>query len=391
MRVLVLTVVHHPDDARILHRQIAAIREHGHAVRYAAPFRARAAVPPPGIDAIDVPRAAGRRRWPALVAARRVLVDCGADADLVLVHDPELLLALPGLARRWRRTGSRPPVVVWDVHEDTAAALDMKDYVPRALRGPLKVAVRAVERIASRRLELLLAEDGYRDRFRRPHPVVPNAVVVPPLVPPPGDDRVVYLGQVSRARGGLDLVEMARRLPDAVRLEVIGAADAGMQDVLAAADREGLLTWHGFVPNDKALGMLDGALAGVSLLHDEANYRHSLPTKIVEYMAHGVPVVTTPNPSAAALVRRHGCGAVVPFADPAAAAEAVHRLGVDPALRLAMGRRGHAAALADLDWRDWAGVFVRTLECWVHERDAPRARQAAAAGARAAGSHRRGN
>ena len=57
---------------------------------------------------------------------------------------------------------------------------------------------------------------------------------------------------------------------------------------------QGLLRWPGFVPNDQAMPVGDGALAGLSLLQDEPNFRHSLPTKVVEYMARGVPVVTTP-------------------------------------------------------------------------------------------------
>ena len=61
--------------------------------------------------------------------------------------------------------------------------------------------------------------------------------------------------------------------------------------------------------------MVDGALAGLSLLQDEANFRHSLPTKVVEYMARGVPVVTTPLPRAAELATAHECGFVVPFGD----------------------------------------------------------------------------
>ncbi|MBO0788356.1 MAG: glycosyl transferase, partial [Actinobacteria bacterium] len=63
MRVVVCTVVHHPEDARILHRQIRALLEAGHKVTYLAPARAReAAIDWPGLAVADVPRAAGRRR-----------------------------------------------------------------------------------------------------------------------------------------------------------------------------------------------------------------------------------------------------------------------------------------------------------------------------------------
>ena len=40
-----------------------------------------------------------------------------------------------------------------------------------------------------------------------------------------------------------------------------------------------------------------------------------MPTKVVEYMAHGVPVITTPLPLAVELVQNADCGFVVPFGD----------------------------------------------------------------------------
>ncbi len=367
MRVLVVTVVHNPEDARILHREIAALCDRGHRVRYAAPFQAVGVLPRSAVEGIDLPRAVGRNRWRAFAEARRLLADQGADADLVLLHDPELLLTLPGLARGWRRRGHEP-LVVWDVHEDTPASIAMKHYVPRLLRRPLEVSVRSVERVAERRLPLLLAENAYQQRFRHTHPVVPNLVPVPREVTLPGGDRVVYLGHLSRARGALDLIDVAGRLPAGLRMELIGSADSDVRGALAGAHREGLIRWHGFVPNDRALGMLRGALAGLALLHDEANYRHSRPTKIVEYMAQGIPVVTTPNPLAVELVQRYDCGIVVPFEDPDVTAAALSRLRAEPALRVALGCRGHAAALADLNWRDRADAFVDQLEAWVPPR-----------------------
>ncbi|MCG7202431.1 glycosyltransferase [Streptomyces arenae] len=368
MRILVVTVVHHPEDARILHRQIGALRDRGHHVVYAAPFAAREVLPRPDLEGIDLPRAAGRSRRDAVGAARALLAQRGHEADVVLLHDPELLLALPGTLRRWRRSGTAP-VVVWDVHEDTAAALTTKRWIPRPLRAPLRFGVRAAERLAERHLRLLLAEDAYQARFRRTHPVVPNFTTAPVRAPePPGTERVVYVGHLSRARGALDLIETARHLGPGPRVEVAGAADPDVRDALTAADRDGVLRWHGFLPNDRALALFSGALAGLSLLHDHPNYRHSRPTKVVEYMAHGVPVITTPTPLAAEMVERHGCGIVVPYRDPRAAAEAIRRLGADAILRHTAAQRGREAALTHFNWADKAAEFTYCLESWAREQ-----------------------
>ncbi|MEU9016376.1 glycosyltransferase [Actinomadura sp. NPDC048394] len=358
MRICVCTVVHHPEDARILHRQIRALLDAGHEVTYIAPFRACNVTPWREVSPVDVPRATGRHRLRALRAARRALAEHAGYADVILLHDPELVVSLP------RETRGR--TVVWDVHEDTAAALTAKDWVPGPVRPVLRPAVRRLERRGERRLKLLLAEEGYRARFRGDHPVVPNTTYVSDLPPgPPDDRRAVYVGNLSVARGALDMIEMARLLAhEGITVELIGSADPDVRPALREAQRTGVLRWYGFVPNDRALRIAEGAMAGLALLHDEPNYRHSMPTKVVEYMARGVPVITTPNPPAVDIVDPAGCGLVVPFGDPAAAAAAVLKLRDDPDLRVGMGERGYAAARARFHWPVHAERFVAQLEAW---------------------------
>ena len=91
-----------------------------------------------------------------------------------------------------------------------------------------------------------------------------------------------------------------------------------------------------------------------------------MPTKVAEYMARGVPVITTPLPLAVDLVERHECGYVVPFGPATAgeAAEAVLALQRDPSVRDAMGARGHQGASQYLRWPADARAFVAQLEQW---------------------------
>ncbi|MEV5407955.1 glycosyltransferase [Thermopolyspora sp. NPDC052614] len=356
MRVCVGTVVHHPEDARIMHRQIRALLAAGHEVTYIAPFTDCNVTPPPEIRAIDVPRAVGRRRGRALRAAWSALRRGVRDADVLLVHDLELLLVLPPERRR--------PPTVWDVHEDAAGALDDRPDLPGFARRPLHALTRWLEDQAERRLRLILAEESLSERFPGGHPVVPDTTYVPPVPPaPPKDRRVVYVGRLSHTRGAADMIELARRLaPHGIRLDLIGPADPPTRALLRDAQRTGLLDWYGHVPNRHALRMAEGALAGLSLLHDAPHHRRSLPAKVIEYMAHGVPVVTTPLPMAASLVGRVDCGVIVPFGDVAAAARAVLRLKDDPERRAAMGARGYAEALHHFHWPDHATEFVGYLE-----------------------------
>ena len=358
MRVVVCTVVHHPADARILHRQIRALLDAGHQVTYIAPLGAGDVAPWPGLTLAEVPRAVGRRRLGALRAARSQLARYAPGADVLLLHDPELLLVLP-LVRH------RPPTV-WDVHEDTAAALGTKAWLPASLRRFVAGSVRVAERAAERRLHLILAEPAYNERFAGTHPVVPNTTYVPEQIAPyDGRGRLVYVGHISPDRGAVEMTELARLVqPHGLIVELVGSADAEARTVLEPACAAGVLRWHGFLPNDQAMLIVDGALAGLSLLQDDPNFRHSMPTKVAEYMARGVPVITTPLPLAVDLVEPHESGFVVPFGGVPEAAAAALALREDPALRDAMGARGHAGARQYLRWPEDARAFVTQLEQW---------------------------
>lgn len=359
MNVLVLTVVHTPLDARIYHRQVRALLDAGHDATLAAPFTDHG-VTVDAVDArlatIDLPRATKRRRAAATVAAIRLLRRVRGRFDVLLLHDPELLLAA-ALAQ------PRTPVV-WDVHEDLAASLGDKPWLPAAVRPVARQVACLVERWAEARCSLILAEHGYRARFRRDHAVVPNYPPLPPVDPgAPRSRRVVYLGRVSRLRGAAELVEVGRRLRrHGIAVQVVGPVDDDVRAPLEEAHEEGSLELLGFVPNAQALAMLDGALAGLSLLHDHPNYRHSLPTKVLEYQAAGVPVVSTPLPAAVEVLESSGGGVVVPFGDVDAVVEAIVMMHDDAELARRYGRAGRADAQAGRSWDAVRGRFLAAIE-----------------------------
>lgn len=358
MRALVVTTVHHPDDSRIRARQIAAMLAAGWDVTYASPYLGYGLPLPAvrGLRPIDLPRSHGRHRARAVLAARRTLRTEGPSHDVVLLHDPELLFAARGL-------GLAP--VVWDMHEDTTASLGLKPWLPHWLHAVAASAIRRLERWAEDNVTILLAEPTYQERFARPHVVVPNGVRVPASVSPPGDRTVVYIGGLTEARGARELVALGRALSAQtgghVRLHLVGAAEPAMEPLVREARDEGSLTWDGYLPSAQALATLDGALAGLSLLRDRPNYRISMPTKVLEYMAYGVPVVSTPLPLVERLLAEHDTGIVVPFGDVPAATKAVLRLAEDADERARMADAGRAA-VAEYDWAVRGPAFLAELE-----------------------------
>ena len=356
MRIAVITVVHDPRDARIFRRQIGALVAANHHVTYAAPFSAHHTVAPSNVTGVDLPRASGRDRIKALRAAREFARKAAPNHDALIIHDPELLIAVAGISG---------PAIIWDVHEDTASAIRMKSWIAVPLKGIAASLITKAEARAERSVHLMLAEEGYLPRFKNVHPVVPNTTPVDDDVSPPGDTRVIYVGSITRERGIVDIVSTARLLkPDGIETHVVGSADAFSRALLEQARADGVVTWHGFIPNESAMSLLNGALCGLSLLHDQPNYRHSRPSKVLEYMAHGIPVVSTPLPAAADLIESAGAGIVVPFEDPPSAAAAVRYLCENSEDRERMGMAGHEWALINANWTADGERFVKLIESW---------------------------
>ena len=364
-RVLVMTVVHNPADSRVWHRQIGALLASGWHVTYAAPFSGYGQQPhardprlPGSLSCLDIRRAAGRHRARANYEARQVLKRLAQSHDLVLIHDPELLAAAAGLGLR---------NLVWDVHEDLAAALQVKQWVPTHLRPVLATAWRLLERAGR---AIARAPAG---RVGSTNGASAGSIRLSSMRSPfrrrrlgPAPTGWCTSGTVTEARGCSLMIDVARSLSQLpgppVQLEVIGdAPEKRCADALRRADQDGTLSWQGFLSSPSALSRLSGALAGLSLLDDLPNFRCSLPTKVIEYAAVGIPVITTPLPIAVGIVREANCGVVVPWRDPQAVVEAIAALRDDPARAAMLGHNGHRTALEHYDWQTLSRRFVEHM------------------------------
>ena len=370
MRVAVVTVVHDPRDARIRAREIEALRQHGHHVTFVAPFSATGAPMDTNLTCIDVPRARGLKRRAPVRTAARWMRQHANDVDVMVVHDPELVPALISLPSNCRA------VRVWDVHENNPDAVASRPYVPHVLRPLVRVWLQRLEARAEQHLHLLLAENSYQKRFHGPHPIVLNVPWVDEVVtsPAPPQRRVTYVGSITRARGAGALLELARLLAaDDIEVHLIGPLDdAFSNEHIRAAHSRGDLQWHGRLPNSEALAAVRDSIAGLALLQDTPNHHDSMPTKVLEYLAQAVPVVTTALPLAEEVVVTANAGIVVACNTDDGevareAADAIRRITADPGLRNSMGTGGHQLMREQYDWHTQGAEFVRTLTCWQDE------------------------
>lgn len=177
-----------------------------------------------------------------------------------------------------------------------------------------------------------------------------RAAIAPSVDPRLARRRVVlYLGRVARSRQSDFLLEVADQLrADVPDLLMVIAGDAPSAEEMAwmraevarrGLDTHVLLT--GWLPQAAALGFAVRAEVGLSPIPRGALFDVSSPTKLIEYMALGIPSVVNDIPDQADVIAASGAGLCVAMEAPLFAA-AVGRLLHDPGFAAAMGSRGPA-------------------------------------------------
>ena len=333
LRVLHLTSVHRPDDGRIFHKEVVALRE-------------------AGADATVLGLTQRPARSRRLVAGWRLMAEARRRrADIVHIHDPELLPA----AWLLRRLTGQP--VIYDAHEYLGQTTRTKPWIPEPLRLPTAVAVERIERTLAGRVDAVVgvtedmaigfAEAGIRSvsvanfapRSRFPEPG------------PPDGPLVVYVGALDASRG-LNLMLEAFPMVDAPGARLVLAGPGAPPPLPQRVEHIGP------VPYDDVPALLARAsVVWIPLRRTPNNDRGRL-TKVMEAMASGRPLVASNLTRTAAIVGQAGCGLIVPHDDPGAHAAALTELLRDPVRAAQMGALGRAAFLERMTFDGEAAKLV---------------------------------
>lgn len=190
--------------------------------------------------------------------------------------------------------------------------------------------------------------------------------VVPATDMPPG--RVVaYVGTLLQTRR-LDflvrvIARVLERVPDAVLLMVGPEELPGDVRILREEARrlgiEDKVVLTGRLERTRALGYAAAADVCVSPFYPTPILNSTSPTKLVEYMALGRPVVANDHPEQQLVINESNCGICVPYEE-AAFAEAIVSLLENPQQADDQGRSGYRYVMARRAYPAIADVVQRT-------------------------------
>ncbi len=297
----------------------------------------------------------------ALLTSRR----SGA-ADVVVVESPPLFLA--GAAIPYSRLKhARLVVNVADLWPDSAIELG-------ALRSSAAIrGARAVERAAYRAAAAIACPtEGIVAALEQRPESAGKTILMHPAVDlerfDPGagervDDgrplRVLYAGTIGMAQGLgtlIDAAEAIERSPETPSVAVTiagGGAEAPELRSRLADGAPANVRMAGVVPSERVPALYADSDVAVVMLRDRPVFHGALPTKMLEAMAAGRPVVLSARGEAARLIEGTGAGVVVEPEDPGALAAALSTLAADPARRARLGDAGRQAVERDFGREAW--------------------------------------
>ena len=142
--------------------------------------------------------------------------------------------------------------------------------------------------------------------------------------------------------------------PQGVKFVLVGdGPEASLVDAAAGAspvsDR---IIRFGHRDQQTLAGIISHAMVSLVIIENSHGKAETglAPLKLFESLACGVPVIVSDQPGMGDLVRKAGCGMIVPERDPAALAQAVAEIAADPARISAIGRAAREEALARCSW-----------------------------------------
>lgn len=272
------------------------------------------------------------------------------NAALYHIHDPELIPC--GLLLRM--LGKK---VILDIHENVAEDIFDKPWIHS--KKLLYSFFSFFEKRAVKRFFIFLAEHSYEERYRKlgaNYEVVLNyhdPKFFRPFAPEDRskNNRIYYIGILLHSRGILEIAKAMHILKTrgmVVHFDVVGELFTSLDHEIDALEFineiKPQLHFHGRLPLEKGYEISRNAALGMCIIHPMKNSVASYPTKMFEYMAIGLPQVTSDFPLYRSVVEAHHCGLCVDPLNPEAIAAAIEKLLKDPELRMNMGRAGIDAA-----------------------------------------------
>ena len=357
MRITILSSVHKHNDIRIFQKEARSLVKAGHEVFF---INKDVSKKEDGITFIKADVSSKRLSRILFGPSKMYKAALTTNADVYHFHDPELKAIATKLLKRGK--------VIYDSHEDTPRQILDKYYLPKFLR---KISSKLFERDEKKRAKkfdaVITATDTIRDVFVKNG--ITNVVTVNnyPILDEfenidcsfsKKSDIVIYAGGLERIRGISEICAAAPKTP--CKIKIAGLfSDPVFENECKKSVKDGNPEFLGMLGRKDLVTLLESAKAGLVLFKPIENHINSMPNKIFEYMAAGIPVIASDFPLWKRIIEENKCGICVNPDDPDKIAKAITYIVENNEEATLMGERGRGMVNTKYNWATQEETLIK--------------------------------
>lgn len=307
MKILHVSTAHPRDDIRIYHKMVKHLKLEGFNVSLLVADGLKDECVD-NIDIHDVGKASnrfGRFFFTSLRMMHRIIKE---KPKFIHFHDPDFIIVAFIL-------NIMNYQVIYDVHEDVPRQILGKKWIPKYIRRFVANVFEILEvRLSSRFYAIVCTTETISKRFIRSNSrviTIKNYPIVSEFI---GTNfvrkrnAICYVGAISESRGIIELMLALERLPG-YTLTIAGLFESKeLEERVRAMPSWRNVTYLGKIGRSEIVKLLAESSIGAVTLHPTPNYVDSLPIKMFEYMASGLPILASDFPVWLNLINRNEVG-----------------------------------------------------------------------------------
>lgn len=353
-KIVHLTSAHPRYDTRIFFKQCVSLSLEGYNVNLIVADGKGNEIKN-NINIIDV--GASKNRLNRMIKAPQKVLKKAIelDADIYHLHDPELLK----IALKLKKLGKK---VIFDAHEDVPQQILGKTYLNKFQRIMLSNFFSIYEKFICKKLDVVVSATPFiRDKFLNMgirsvdinnFPLLSEFdLSIVNKMSIKKNNHICYVGGITKPRGIIEIVDAMDFVDISLSLKLAGKFSSSSLRI----DTESRNGWKkvdyvGWLNREQIQEVLSTSLCGLVTLHPAKNYLDSLPVKMFEYMAAGLPVIASNFPLWKEIIEEGGYGICVNPLEPMEIAAAIKEIALNPIMAKEMGEKGRQAVINIYNW-----------------------------------------
>ena len=250
--------------------------------------------------------------------------------------------------------------IIYDIHEDLVEDIKTKKYIPIPIRKVLSLIIQIVENFIINLSHCVVIATPFL--YNKHHKKNNNCVLVRNY--PLSDEFkfineysnreniIVYVGGINEIRGVFEIMDSLDYIND-IKLKIAGPfLNKYSKNKFYNHKNFSKVEYLGLLNRKQIVKLLNTSKVGILIGHPVKNALESLPIKLYEYMASGLPVVISNYPKWIKFIDKYKCGFYVDNFNIKDVADKINLLIKDINLSSKLGMNGRKVFKTKMNWEN---------------------------------------